>query len=126
MHALSYPGRLNATGDEFIRKLSWPEIASLHFEPLDIQRFPCFRLAVEAGRRGGTYPCALVGADEEAVELFLAGKIKFLEIAELIEATLERHQSIAQPGVAATLEACAWARRTVRELFAVSSNGSKK
>jgi 1-deoxy-D-xylulose-5-phosphate reductoisomerase len=129
MHALSYPGRLNATGDEFIRKLSWPEIASLHFEELDIQRFPCFRLAVEAGRRGGTYPCALVGADEEAVELFLAGKIGFLEIAALIEDTLELHQSVELPDVATTLEACAWARRTVRELWKktlISSNGSKK
>jgi 1-deoxy-D-xylulose-5-phosphate reductoisomerase len=117
MNALSYPGRLNGTDDEFIRELRWSEVASLHFDVLDVQRFPCFRLAVEAGRRGGTYPCALVGADEEAVELFLAGKIGFLEIAELIEAALELHQSIEQPGVAATLEACAWARRTVRELW---------
>jgi 1-deoxy-D-xylulose-5-phosphate reductoisomerase len=117
MNALSYPGRLNATEDEFIRELRWSEVAALHFEPLDIQRFPCFRLAVEAGRRGGTYPCALVGADEEAVDLFLAGEIGFLEIAELIETTLELHRSIEQPGVAATLEACAWARRTVRELW---------
>src|SRR5579859_7417145 len=73
MNALSYPGRLNATEDEFIKELCWPEVAALHFEALDIDRFPCFRLAVEAGRRGGTYPCALVGADEEAVKLFLEG-----------------------------------------------------
>ena len=59
----------------------------------------------------------LVGADEEAVELFLAEKIGFLEIAELIEETLNRHQSIEQPNVAATLDACAWARKTVRELW---------
>jgi 1-deoxy-D-xylulose-5-phosphate reductoisomerase len=117
MNALSYPGRLNGTEDKFIRELRWSEVASLHFDALDIQRFPCFRLAIEAGRRGGTYPCALVGADEEAVELFLAGKIGFCEIAQLIEATLELHQSIEQPGVATTLEACAWARRTVRDLW---------
>ena len=59
----------------------------------------------------------LVGADEEAVRLFLEGKIGFLGIAELIEATLELHQSTELPDVAATLEACAWARRTVRELW---------
>lgn len=117
MNALSYPGRLNGTEKEFIRELRWPEVAALHFEALDKGHFSCFRLAVEAGRRGGTYPCALVGADEEAVGLFLAGKIGFLEIAELIEATLELHQSTEQPDVAVTLEACAWARRTVRQLW---------
>ncbi|MBA2394468.1 MAG: 1-deoxy-D-xylulose-5-phosphate reductoisomerase [Ktedonobacteraceae bacterium] len=117
MNALAYPERLDATETKFIHKLNWASVASLHFEALDVARFPCFRLAIEAGKRGGTYPSALVGADEEAVELFLAGKIKFLEIAELIESVLERHQSIEQPGVAATLDACSWARRTVRELW---------
>lgn len=118
MHALSYPDRLNVKGTGLIRPLRWPEVAHLNFEELDPVRFPCFRLALEAATRGGTYPGALVGADEEAVELFLAGKISFLGIAELIEAVLERHQSVAQPDVATTLEASAWARRTARELYA--------
>ncbi|GLV57046.1 1-deoxy-D-xylulose 5-phosphate reductoisomerase 2 [Dictyobacter sp. S3.2.2.5] len=117
MNALGYPDRLASAETDFIRELRWPDVAALHFEELEPSRFPCFRLAVEAGRRGGTYPCALVGADEEAVELFLTGKIGYLEIAQLIEAALERHQSIEQPDVAATLEACSWARRTVRELW---------
>lgn len=116
MHALSYPNRLNGTEDAFIRRLDWTDVTHLDFEALDSARFPCFRLALEAGKRGGTYPCALVGADEEAVEMFLTGEISFLEIAELIEAVLERHESVEQPDVATTLEACAWARRTAREL----------
>lgn len=116
MHALSYPDRLNGTEDAFIRRLDWTDVTHLDFEALDSARFPCFRLALEAGKRGGTYPCALVGADEEAVEMFLTGEISFLEIAELIEAVLERHESVEQPDVATTLEACAWARRTAREL----------
>ncbi len=117
MNALAYPTRLPAAEDGFIRDLRWSAVAALHFEELELTRFPCFRLAIEAGRRGGTYPCALVGADEEAVALFLSGKIRFVEIAELIEATLEIHQSIEQPDVAATLEACAWARRTVQDVW---------
>ncbi len=117
MNALAYPTRLDVAGTGLIRELRWADMAALHFEALDMTRFPCFRLAIEAGKRGGTYPSVLVGADEEAVELFLAGKIRFLDIAELIEDTLERHQSVELPGVAATLEACAWARRTVRELW---------
>jgi 1-deoxy-D-xylulose-5-phosphate reductoisomerase len=59
----------------------------------------------------------LVGADEEAVALFLAGKIGFLEIAKLIEAVLERHHPVAQPDVPAILEACTWARRTAQEFY---------
>ena len=116
MHALAYPVRLPAARTELVRELHWPDIAQLHFEELNLALFPCFRLAVEAGKRGGTYPCALVGADEEAVDLFLQGKIGFLDIAHLIETVLERHQSVEQPDVSTALEACMWARRTVREL----------
>ncbi len=117
MNALGYPHRLDAASTDFIRELHWADVAALHFEDLDLSRFPCFRLAVEAGKRGGTYPCVLVGADEEAVELFLAGKIGYVEIAQLIEGALERHQSVEQPDVATTLEACAWGRRAVREMW---------
>lgn len=116
MHALSYPQRLKGVDTGFIHPLHWSEVARLNFETLDIGRFPCFRLALEAAQRGGTYPSALVGADEEAVELFLAGKIGFLEIADVIEAVLERHQSIEQPDIAATIEVSTWARRMAREL----------
>jgi 1-deoxy-D-xylulose-5-phosphate reductoisomerase len=116
LNALAYPTRLSCTDNSLVRELRWADVARLNFEALEVERFPCFRLAVEAAKRGGTYPCALVGADEEAVELFLAGKISFLGIAALIEAVLERHQSVAQPSVEETIEACAWARRTAREL----------
>jgi hypothetical protein len=61
-----------------------------------------------------------VGADEEAVQLFLAGKISFLQIAELIEAVLELHHSIELPDVSATLDACSWARGMVRDLWSKS------
>jgi len=116
MNALAYPSRLHAADSGLIRKLHWADVAHLNFEALDVNRFPCFKLALEAAKLGGTYPCALVGADEEAVELFLAGKIKLLAIAELIEEVLERHSSVEQPDVATTLEACAWARKMTREL----------
>ena len=115
MHALTYPERLDTADKNLIREVRWPSIAALHFEELNLERFPCFRLALEAGKRGGTYPCALVGADEEAVAMFLEGKIRYQGIAQMLEAVLEQHNSIAQPDVNATLEACAWARRTARE-----------
>ncbi len=117
LDALSYPLRLNTGGTGLVRELHWAEVARLNFETLHITRFPCFRLALEAAKRGGTYPCVLVGADEEAVALFLEGKIGFLEIAELIEAVMDRHHAIAQPDVPAILEASAWARRMTREVY---------
>jgi 1-deoxy-D-xylulose-5-phosphate reductoisomerase len=116
VHALAYPQRLPVGDGELVRELRWPEISRLNFEALDVKQFPCFRLALEAAQRGGSYPSALVGADEEAVEQFLSGAIGFLDIAEVIEAVLERHQSIAQPDIADTIEVSAWARRTAREL----------
>jgi len=117
MNALAYPHRLQAAESGLIRKLHWADVARLNFEALDVARFPCFRLALEAAKLGGTYPCVLVGADEEAVDLFLHGKIKLLDIAELIETVLERHTSVASPNVAETLDASVWARRMTQELY---------
>jgi len=116
-YALSYPNRLDTSGTGLVRELHWSEVLQLNFERLDITRFPCFRLALEAAKQGETYPSVLVGADEEAVALFLAGKIGFLEIAKLIEAVLERHHPVSQPGVPAILEATSWARSTAQEIY---------
>ncbi len=117
-HALSYPARLDTAGTGLVRELRWPEVARLNFEHLDMERFPCFKLARQAAEYSGTYPSVLVGADEEAVALFRAGQISFPGIAQLIEAVLERHRAIATPDIPAILEAAAWARETARELYA--------
>jgi 1-deoxy-D-xylulose-5-phosphate reductoisomerase len=116
LHALSYPARLDTAGTGLIRDLSWPEVGRLDFEALDIARFPCVRLALEAAARGETYPSVLVGVDEEAVALFLAGKIGLLDIAALIEAVLDEHEPVKNPDVPTILETCAWARRQTKLL----------
>ena len=117
LDALSYPARLNTAGKGLVRELHWSDVGQLNFEALDETRFPCFRLALDAARGGGTYPSVLVGADEEAVALFLGGKIEFSRIAELIEAVLEQHRFVEQPDIAAILEATAWARQATREII---------
>jgi 1-deoxy-D-xylulose-5-phosphate reductoisomerase len=117
LYALSYPARLDTSSTGLLRELYWPEVARLQFEALDVARFPCVRLALEAAQRGDTYPSVLVGVDEEAVALFLAGKIGLLDIAVLIETILEQHQPLVNPDVPAILEACAWARQRTRELY---------
>jgi 1-deoxy-D-xylulose-5-phosphate reductoisomerase len=117
LNALSYPRRLDTTDTSLLRPLHWPDVGCLHFEALDLALFPCFRLAREAAARGDTYPSVLVGVDEEAVALFLAGKLALLDIAALIETILEQHQPVSHPDVPAILDACAWARWATRTLY---------
>jgi 1-deoxy-D-xylulose-5-phosphate reductoisomerase len=114
--ALGAPYRLDGSNAHLVRPLRWPEVANLTFEGLHLERFPCFRLAREAAKRGGTYPSALVGADEEAVALFRAGRLGFWQIAEVLEQVLERHRPAEHPDIETILETCAWAQRTCREL----------
>jgi 1-deoxy-D-xylulose-5-phosphate reductoisomerase len=83
---------------------------SLNFEPPDMARFPCLRIARQAAERGGTYPAVLCAADEAAVELFLSHSIGFGDIARLVEDTLNRHQGASQPALEEVLDADAWAR----------------
>jgi len=112
-YALSYPERLP---NPQLPRLDWNQIKSLTFELPDLNAFPCLKLAIEAGRKGGTYPAVLCAADEIAVELFLSRRISFIEIAKLIEQTLERHQATADPTLDDILAADAWARQKVCEL----------
>lgn len=112
-YALSYPDRYANPG---LPALDWSNFHELKFEPPDMDRFPCLRLAIGAGRKGGTYPAVLCAADEVAVDLFLARKIRFLDIARLIEEVLGQHQGISYPGLDEIKEANAWARERVIDL----------
>ncbi len=82
--ALTYPER-RATS---VPGLDFSLAFHLEFEPPDPERFPMLRLAREAGERGGTYPCAFNAANEVAVAAFLDGRIRFLDIARLVEDAL--------------------------------------
>jgi len=106
-YALSYPRRWP---NSELPRLDWNKIDSLNFEPIDYDRFPCLKLAVDAGRSGGTYPAVLCAADEVAVELFLSHRIGFTDIAKFVQKTLEQHQNISQPSLEEILAADAWAR----------------
>jgi 1-deoxy-D-xylulose-5-phosphate reductoisomerase len=72
-----------------IAPLDLVQVGSLTFEAVDVEAFPCLRLAREAARAGGTAPCVLNAANEIAVHAFLAGRLPFLGIAEVIERTLD-------------------------------------
>ena len=112
-YALSYPDRLD---NPQLPRLDWSRISSLDFEEPDFDVFPCLILAIEAGRKGGTYPAVLCAVDEVAVDLFLSRRIGFADIGRLVEEVLERHQAITRPALEEILAADAWARQKTLEL----------
>jgi len=83
-YALHYPQR----ADVDVPRLDLASVGELSFEQPDLETFACLRLALEAGRAGGTAPCVLNAADEVAVAAFLAGGIDFATIAKAIERVL--------------------------------------
>ena len=73
-----------------IAPLDLAAVGELTFEEVDVDVFPCLRLAGEAARAGGTAPCVLNAANEIAVHAFLEGRLAFLDIPEVIERTLQQ------------------------------------
>jgi len=91
-------------------KTDLAKIGTLTFEKPDREKFPCLEFAYQAGRRGGTLPAVLNAANEEAVNLFLKGKISFLDIALKIRQVTDSHPNIEKPSLDQILEADSWAR----------------
>ena len=105
--ALTYPERLAGAS---VPKLDLKKIGTLSFGVPDMKQFPCLGLALEAGRRGGTYPAVLAAADEVAVQHFLTGHIPFLDIPHAVEDALTTHSGVPNPSLDDLLAADAWAR----------------
>ncbi|MEO6966816.1 MAG: 1-deoxy-D-xylulose-5-phosphate reductoisomerase, partial [Acidobacteriaceae bacterium] len=113
LYALTYPERIASDLTFDMRKL-----AELNFEPPDLVRFPCLRLAYEAAELGGEHCIALNAADEIAVEAFLSRRIPFLTIPRTIEKVLEQTPHRHPATIAEVLDADKRARATARELLA--------
>ncbi len=88
-YAITYPDRV--TSD--FPKLDLSKNNSLTFEEPDLEKFECLKIAFDVLKQGGTYPVVLNASNEIAVELFLKGKIKFLEIPNLIRHIVESHKN---------------------------------
>jgi 1-deoxy-D-xylulose-5-phosphate reductoisomerase len=112
-YALTYPERLDNPG---LPRLDWSRTPSLTFEQPDFDSFPCLKLAIEAGKKGGTYPAVLCTADEVAVDLFLAGSIKFTDIARLIKKALDEHRGIPHPTLEQIRASESWTRRYIANI----------
>jgi len=91
-------------------RIDLAKIGTLNFLKPDKEKFPCLEFAYNAGKKGGTLPAVLNAANEEAVNLFLKGKISFLDIAAKIREVMDKHQLIEKPSLEQILEADSWAR----------------
>lgn len=103
-YALYYPKRRPLAG----KRLDFAKLGSITFEAPDTGNFPGLALAYRACEEGGSLPTVFNAANEKAVSLFLDRKIGFLEIPEIIGASMEAHKRIAHPSVEEILEAEAW------------------
>jgi 1-deoxy-D-xylulose-5-phosphate reductoisomerase len=86
--AISYALHGGESASLAIAPLQLAAVGELTFEAVDLEAFPCLRLAGQAAREGGTAPCVLNAANEIAVHAFLAGRLRFLEISAVIDSTL--------------------------------------
>ncbi len=111
-YALHYPERVDVP----VRPLDLVELGSLTFEPADEDTFACLRLAREAALAGGTATCTLNAANEVAVHAFLSGRLRFLDIAAVIEETLSQLPAAPVHSFESLGEADAAARRVAAEL----------
>ena len=94
-YALSYPRRIDLN----TQRLDFAGLSRLTFEKPDTERFPCLRLAYEALDKGGNATCTLNGANEVAVAAFLEGRIRFIEIPQVIDGTMARCPFIENPDI---------------------------
>jgi 1-deoxy-D-xylulose-5-phosphate reductoisomerase len=110
-YALTYPERVASNQVD----LDWAKLKRLDFEKVSTRRYPCMRLAREAMKKGGAWPCALNAADEIAVAAFLERQIPFLGIPEVVEAVLSRTPRVRIEKMDDVLDADAEARRIAKE-----------
>jgi len=113
-HALSWPDRMGSGVDS----LDLAAVGGLSFEKPDMQRFPCLRLGFEAAASGGAASATLNAANEVAVAAFLERRIRFTDIARLVESALEKHPGGEPDSLEEVLTIDAAARRATGEQVA--------
>jgi len=105
-YALTYPHRLN-TG---LQSMDFFELKNLTFLKPNFQKFPALQLAFDVAKKGGTLPCVLNAADEEAVDAFLNKKLKFTDIYKVVEKVIRMHKMIKKPKLKDIYQTDQWAR----------------
>jgi len=112
-YALAWPDRI---GTPF-GAIDWSTLSRLDFEPPDLEAFPCLGLAYEAGRRGETAPAWLNAANEVAVAAFLAGEIRWVQIAEVLAEALDGHDGTPAESLDVVIDVDQRARAHARQII---------
>lgn len=115
-YALTYPRRVAGIAD----RLRLDRLGKLTFEPPDLNKFRALALGFEVARRGGSAPVVFNAANEAAVEAFLAGRIPFGAIVELIEHCLDTHTSRTHLSLDELLAIDAWSRQEAARRLAAA------
>ena len=108
-YALFYPQRRSLAGD----RLDFSTLRSIQFENPDYETFHGLKLALEAGKAGGSMPTVFNAANERAVALFLKEQIRYVDIVKIIENCMDRHDIIDHPVLEEILETEQWVYRTI-------------
>jgi len=106
-YAMSPDERLDAP----IRAVTLEDLSVLSFHAVDEKRFECLSLAYEAARAGGSMPAVMSVADEVAIQHFKSGSIGFSDVASVIRATMEDHETFDVSDLEAVLSAASWAEK---------------
>ena len=112
-YALTYPRRLATP----VPRLDLREARTLHFEPVDVDKFPCVSLAYTAAEVGGTLPVVLSSADEVVVDAFLENRIRFTDIPTILRGVMDKHVVMPHPNLDDILAVDAWAKSAAQELI---------
>lgn len=113
-YALTYPQRVEGIKS---KSFSFLDAKTLDFEAPDLEKFPCLRLAYEAGKTGGSAPVCLNAANEEAVFAFLRGETNLFEISKIVEKMLSKHNLVKNPSIDEILEIDNEVRIKTHEIF---------
>ncbi len=111
--ALSWPNRFEYSFEQ----LDLVKVASMTFDAPDTETFPSLRIAIDCGKAGGTLPCAFNAANEEAVNAFLSGKIKYLDIPYVTEKVTQAHNNVCKPMIEDIEMTDAWARTEAQRVI---------
>ena len=116
-YALLYPKH---AWDRCSSYLDFDKVCSLNFKKMDYQRYPLVKLAKQVGAFEGNFGAVLIGANDEAVDLFLNGRISFIDIENYIFKTLKAAHFIKEPDADTIIDSHRWAKEYVDKLWANS------
>ena len=116
-YALLYPCHLKDSNNN---PLDIAKVGTFHFKEMDYTRYPLVKLAKEIGQFGGNFGAILIGANDEAVDLFIHKRIKFIDIETLIIKTLKAAHFIQKPSAQDLVDSNNWAKSYVDEIWANS------